>query len=382
MKITVVCDVYGHDSNGVSVAAKNLINYLKDKGHEVRVLCPEESLRGQENFFIVPKRNFYCFNGYVAKNGVTLAKPVKKIIEKAIDGVDIIHIMLPFKLGRAAARLAHKKGIAISAGFHFLAENFSIHLKMDHVYPLNYMCYTLYHKTYKLCDCIHYVSQFCRDLYERRYGKTNGYVISNGVNETFKPSGTEIDPTGIINILYTGRYSREKSHEVLFKAVRLSKYADRIQLICAGDGPLKEKFIKETADMKIPPIFNFYSREQIVEINRNSYLSVHAAEIEAEGIGCLEAISCGTVPIISNSKKSATKYYALCNESLFKCNDSKDLAAKIDWWIEHPDKRNEYSKRYAESALKNFDHEDCMKRMEEMLEKTIKEHYEIGRAHV
>ena len=41
MKITVVCDVLGEETNGTVVAAKNLINFLKEKGHEVRVLCPE-----------------------------------------------------------------------------------------------------------------------------------------------------------------------------------------------------------------------------------------------------------------------------------------------------------------------------------------------------
>lgn len=72
----------------------------------------------------------------------------------------------------------------------------------------------------------------------------------------------------------------------------------------------------------------------------------------------------------SDSPKSATKYYALDEKSLFKCNDAKDLAAKIDWWIEHPKEKEEYSAKYAEISKEKFDHAACMQAMEDMLLKT------------
>ena len=39
MKITIVCDVLGKENNGNTIAAMNLIRYLREHGHEVRVLC-------------------------------------------------------------------------------------------------------------------------------------------------------------------------------------------------------------------------------------------------------------------------------------------------------------------------------------------------------
>ena len=42
MIITVVCDVLGEENNGTTIAAMNLIRSLKAKGHEVRVVCPDE----------------------------------------------------------------------------------------------------------------------------------------------------------------------------------------------------------------------------------------------------------------------------------------------------------------------------------------------------
>ena len=46
MKIAIICDVLGKENNGTTVAAMNLIRSLKAKGHEVRVVCPDEDRRG------------------------------------------------------------------------------------------------------------------------------------------------------------------------------------------------------------------------------------------------------------------------------------------------------------------------------------------------
>ena len=105
-------------------------------------------------------------------------------------------------------------------------------------------------------------------------------------------------------------------------------------------------------------------------VDNSADLYVHAAEYEAEGIGCLEALACGVVPVINDAPKSATKYYAIDEKSLFKCNDSDDLAAKIDWWIEHPEIKAEYSEKYARMSDEKFRRSVCMKRMEEMLSET------------
>ncbi len=68
-------------------------------------------------------------------------------------------------------------------------------------------------------------------------------------------------------------------------------------------------------------------------------LYVHASDAEIEGISCMEALACGLVPIISDSRLSATMQFALDERSLFRAGDAADLAAKMDFWIEHPEER-------------------------------------------
>lgn len=370
MIITIVCDVLGQENNGTTIAAMNLIRYLESQNHTVKILCSQQE-NPDNNFYMVESRDFWIFNDYVKKNGVSLAKPDEDIIAKAIDGSDIVHIMLPFALGRKSAEYAYSKHIPVTAGFHVMAENFSSHIFMKNSSIVNRLTYAHFEKMYKYCSAIHYPTQYLRDLFEKIYGKTNGYVISNGVNSIFKPIPHEFDLNNKITILYSGRYSKEKCQSVLIKAIDKSKYKNKIELILAGSGPMKEKLEKLAKKKNVNANFNFYAREEMVKVINTAYLYVHAADIEAEGISCLEAISCGVVPIICNSPKSATKFYALDERSLYKKNDYKELAKKIDYWIDNPSLREEASKKYIEMSKEKFDQTACMKKMEEMLLETI-----------
>lgn len=372
MIITIVCDVLGEENNGTTIAAMNLVRSLRAKGHEVRILCPDKDRQGREGFYIVPTINLGVFNGYVRKNGVTIARADREVIEKAIDGADVVHVMVPFFLGRCAAKMAHEAGIPVSAGFHALAENLTVHVFMKNSAGVNRMIYRFFASFYENCDAIHYPTQFLRDLYEGMYGKTNGYVISNGVNSAFKPMPTQKpeEYRDKFVILFTGRYSGEKSHKVLIDAVDLSKHRDNIQLIFAGAGPKDEFLKKYSKKLPVYPRFEFFSREDMVKTVNSSDLYVHPAEIEAEGIACLEAIACGLVPVISNSPRCATKAYAIDEKNLFQYDSPENLAEKIDWWIEHPEEKELCRREYLEYAGRLFNQEACMDRMERMLVET------------
>lgn len=369
MTVTVVCDVLGEENNGTTIAAFNLIRSLRSKGHTVRVVCPDEDKKGKPDYYVAERMNFYFLNGYVAKNGVTIAKSDNELIERALDGADIVHIMTPFSLGHAAAKAAKRLGIPVSAGFHCQAENVTNHIFMMNFPLANHIAYRIFHRRlYRYCSCIHYPTKFICDTFEKEVGRTNHYVISNGVNREFVPHRTkkpaELEDKFVI--LFTGRYSKEKSHKVLIDAVSFSRHSGDIQLIFAGDGPQKKNLIEYSSKLKNKPIMSFFSRRDLIDVINYSDLYVHPAEIEIEAISCLEAISCGKVPVISNSARSATKYFALGENNLFKCNDPHDLAEKIDYWIEHPEERTECSRRYAGYA-EQYGFDLCMKKMEDML---------------
>ena len=174
-----------------------------------------------------------------------------------------------------------------------------------------------------------------------------------------------------IVIMSIGRYAREKSQDVLIKAVKLSKYKEKIKLVFAGHGT-KEKYYKNLAkSLPIQPTFGFLGREEIVDVLNYSDLYVHPADIELEGIACLEAISCGKLVIVSNSKLSATKEFAADEKCIFKTRNPKDLARVIDYFIEHEDERHALEEKYLKNAVV-FSRETCMQQMEKMMKEVYK----------
>ena len=97
MTICVVCDVLGRENNGTTIAAMNLIRSLRDKGHTVRVICPDKERSGEQDYYIVPTLPLGPLNNYVRKNGVVIARPKKQVLEAALEGVAIYSIFLSGK---------------------------------------------------------------------------------------------------------------------------------------------------------------------------------------------------------------------------------------------------------------------------------------------
>ncbi len=373
MRIAVVCDVLGAENNGTTIAAMNLIRFLRSRDHDVRVVCPDEDRVGQEGYFVVPQLNVGPLNDYVRKNGVSIAVSDDSVLDSALQDADIIHIMTPFFLGRAALEYGRRHEIPVTAGFHAQAENITNHLHLMNSRLVNDLTYkVMYRLVYQYVDAIHYPTQFIREVFEKEVGPTNGYVISNGVNSRFVKMSVQrpAEWADQFVILFTGRYGLEKSHRVLIDAVSQSEYESKIQLVFAGEGPLREELEAYGKKLTNPPVMQFYSRDEMLRIINSADLYVHPAEIEIEAIACLEAISCGLVPVIADSPRSATRFFALESNNLFRYNDPVDLAQKIEYWIKHPQEKEQCSKAY-QGYTKQFEQRHCMEEMERMLEETI-----------
>ena len=369
LKIAVVCDVLGEENNGTTVAAMNLIRHLRSRDYDVRIVCPDLDRTGQPGYYVVPQLNVGPLNEYVRKNGVSIAVSDDSVLEDALHDADVIHIMTPFFLGKAAVDYARSHGIPVTAGFHCQAENITNHLRLMNSRLVNDLTYkAMYRLVYQYVDAIHYPTRFIREIFEAEVGKTNGYVISNGVNSRFvrKAVDRPADWTGKFVILFTGRYGKEKSHKVLIDAAAASRYEDRIQLVFAGEGPLREELEAYGDKLTNPPVMRFFSRDEMLQVINSSDLYVHPAEVEIEAIACLEAISCGLVPVIADSPRSATRFFALEENNLFRFNDPSDLTAKIEFWLEHPDERARCSDRYV-GYTRRFEQRHCMEEMEQML---------------
>jgi glycosyltransferase involved in cell wall biosynthesis len=74
--------------------------------------------------------------------------------------------------------------------------------------------------------------------------------------------------------------------------------------------------------------------------------------------------------VIGEGELIGTSQFALCPESLYPACDSRALADRIDWWIEHPAKRNEMAVKYAEAAH-NYALEDSIEALVAMFRQAL-----------
>lgn len=375
MKIAIVNDLLGNGSNGTFVVTYNLLEHLKEQGHEVVVICPDQSKRDDPDYFVVPRRHFGApIDAYIKKVGVCISKCSRSIMQKALEGVDYIHCITPFGLSRHAADYAREHNVPISAGFHAMAENITAYLHLDGCSALNTHIYRrMYKNLYSKVDGIHYPTEFIKFHFEQRIGQsTPSYVISNGADKIFKKQDASL-PAEFENkfvITTTGRYSREKAQQLLLKAVAMSKHEKEIQLVLAGHGA-RDKYYKRLAKrLTNPPIFAVFSREDMVKLLNCTNLYVHPAYIELEGIACLEAMKCGVPTVVSDSPYSATYDFAADDDCIFESGDIRMLARRIDLFVEDRKKLKSVSQKTLLKDIKYTD--ECMRMMDEMILDVIK----------
>ena len=373
MIITLVTDQFYQNNHGTSVSGQRIYNGLVALGHTVRVLTIDN---GQNTEYALQERNFgKLVNGIIHSQGFQFGKPDKEIMKKAIEGSDIVHVYLPFKLEYKAIQLCRELNVPCTAAFHLAPENITSTLYLNRSRIVNgALWHSFYRQTYRYIKHIHTPSlMIAKQIQAHKYA-ANLHIISNGFNDIFRVQPEE-KPTLFkdkIVISFVGRFSREKRYDLILKAVNMSKYRNQIQLVFAGKGPVKSRIMRKAKKLPVYPFFTFLSRPQLVSLFNFSDLYIHPADIEIEGMSCLEAIACGCVPIVSNSPKSASSQFAVHKNSIFEHGNAKDLAKKIDWWIEHPKEWKEEKKVVAAHA-QNFTLEKSMKYYVEMFEEAIKD---------
>ena len=373
MVIVIVSDVLMGEGNGTNVATMNLVKHLSSKGYEVRILSPFKGESNAEQYYVVPAKNLGIFNHLVDKVGVKLAKADDEVIEKCMKDVDYVHAIVPFTLCNKVINLAKERHIPVSCGFHMQAENLTSYFGLNEVQFVNKAVYKfIYKTTFSKCDAIHYPTEFIRNIFESNIKKkTPGYVISNGVpadmvkKEVNKPD--EFKDKIVISSV--GRLANEKSQDTLIKALKYSKYEKEIQIVLAGQGLNEHKYRHLAKDLTNPIVMKQFSREEVVDLFNYSDLYVHPAIVELEGIACIEALACQKVTIVSDSKKSATRFFVDDKKCIFKHRNPKDLARVIDYYIDHPEERQKVIDGYKDFAIEHSV-KRCMEMMEQMILET------------
>lgn len=342
MIVTLVTDTFHVNNNGTTISADRFAAALVARGHTVRVVAggnPEAggSERGIEMHW-VPELVVPIASRLAHRQSTLFAKPVPDILTEAIHDADVVHIYQPWALGRAAERIARQFGVPAIAAFHIQPENITYNIGLGWFRPAAHFLYVLMRVLfYRRFADIHCPSTFIAAQLRQHGYRARLHVISNGVDSGYRPAAAKSRTPGQpFRILMIGRFAPEKRQDVLIRAVRRSRHASRIDLRLAGHGPTEKRLRRLGAKLPNPPKFGYYHQDELIDLIRDCDLYVHASDVEIEGVSCLEAFSCGLVPVISDSKRSATGQFALEPRNLFHAGDPSSLAARIDEWIDDP----------------------------------------------
>ena len=362
MIITFVVDTYKDRSNGTSMTAFRTARKLRELGHEVRIVATRTD-KGKldsnieigsegERLYLVKERYIPIVTEISHKQHMIFGYPQESILREALSGSDIVHLYLPFALEIAALHLCRTLKIPYISAFHLQPQHISYNMNMDFEWFNDYLYRRFYNHFYRYTHHIHCPSKLMQDEIERIGYDAKSYVISNGFDVGVHGGNLEFFEDGLFHIASVGRFSKEKRQDVLIRAIANSKYAKNIKLHLHGLGP-RESYLKKLCDNLLDNYeFGFVENSALMQKISKMHLYVHPAQVESEAISCLEAISLGVVPLIADSKISATNQFALDERSIFRTNDVENLSKKIEYWYENRGDLLAMREKYMQSAKK------------------------------
>ena len=398
MRILFVVDQYLHSNNGTTITARRFARELMARGHEVRVACQADApapgsaapgsaapgdaatgadptaagcVRADDGVLVYPQPELRIpvFQGLVDRQGMTLARADRASMARALAWCDVVHFFMPFSLAHTGVLMARQLGVPATAAFHVQPQNLSSSVGLGRSRRFNDMLFRAFDwSLYQHVDHVHCPSNMIAGQL-REHGYTNTlHVISNGIEDSFtyhrEPKPAQL--AGRVVVTMVGRYSREKRQDVVIRGVAASRHREKIVLVLAGQGPTERKLRRLAARLGVDARFGFMPQPRLRAVLAQTDVYVHASDMEAEAMSCMEAFATGLVPIIANSPLSATPQFALDDRSLFAAGDPRDLACHLDWWIEHPQERERMGHAYAREA-EGYRIGACVERFERML---------------
>ncbi len=360
MKLVFVLECANQLNNGTTATCNRFADELRKKGHEVTILgCDFQDGKEHPYYVGTPHFKFPLFEPLIRKEGFMFAKCDVATMYSCIKDADLVHVFLPMKFGKTAEAIADGLDIPVTTAYHLQPQNISSAIHLGHSKILNDALYAGF-KTYiyRSIKRVHCPSpMIANELKKHHYKENVIHTISNGVIPFFHPVESKKPDAYADKIVITmsGRLASEKRQDLIIKAVASSKYNDRIQVILCGKGPNQRSYEKlaEKRGLANPIDIRFCNPEELRNILCYTDVYVHASDFETEGISAIEAITCGALPLISDSKLSATNAFSLNSERcLFRHGSYKDLRKKIEWLIEHPTEVAELKSAYALYAPK------------------------------
>lgn len=349
MKILLGTESFAPNVSGVATATKNLATNLIKNGHEVVVLTPGKTYNTKLDKSFTDYQVFRLksiINPFRKGYRITFVKEseIEKLVEKTKP--DLIHIQDPAVIGQLLCRVGNKLNIPVVCTNHFSLEYALSYVKFFHpLMPIlrqgliNYLV-----GFYNKCDQIVTPTETFRRQIEDWGVESPVRAVSNGIEiERFlkKSSKTQLFdfrekfhlPDNPL-VLYLGRIDKDKSIDVLVRAIPSILKKVNAHFIIAGTGGEVENIRQIVHDLNITSDVTFigfleHNSEDFVDIYKSASLFAIPSTIETQSLVTLEAMSSGLPVVAADANALPELVHPGENGYLFKPGNEKQIATMI-----------------------------------------------------
>lgn len=228
------------------------------------------------------------------------------------------------------------------------------------------------HLTYNRVDQLICVSESLKQMVKKHFNQ-DSIVVHNMIAKAFCNSNFDSITNKKIRFVATGSLIRRKGFDMLpevFSMLNLPK--EQWELTIIGDGEEYDNLVQQIHSTSLQDnihLIGLKTKEQIVEILKNSSVFILPSRNENFSVAVLEALACG-LPVIASICGGIRECINEKNGVLFPVDDSAKLAQSILYMVQNIDKYNRQI--IAEDCQTRFSPEVIAKQLTQIFEDTIK----------
>lgn len=363
MKIILGTESFIPNISGVAVATEILANNLVNSGNEVHVFCPGDGRDTYKDKTITkyPVLRLKSMNNPFRK-GFRITSASKNEIREQVKKInpDLIHLQDVATIGIMLRDVANELNIPVIITNHFSLEFALSYIKFKPLLPLarKILISYLVHFHNK-CDVVVTPTETIAKQIRSWGVKTPVIAVSNGIfydHYSVHVGKAEIEkfkikfhlPDNPI-VLYTGRIDKDKSIDVVIKAIPEVVKKTNAHFVLAGTGDLMQDMEALAESLDVRKDVTFLGRldnesPDFVALYKSASVFAIASTIETQSLVTLEAMSAGTPVVAADANALPELVKPGINGYLFRPGDDKALAEYIIKILTNPRLAEEFSR--------------------------------------
>lgn len=261
LRVAFFVDNFYPQFNGVLTSYMNTLNCLARRGHEILVVAPKIASRRRYDpesfpYPLLYKHGIPAF--FYPDFRLTWPVSLTSILHAKRFGTDVIHFHSPLTIAMQGIFAARRLRVPLVGTFHtFFAE--TEYLKVVGLEDWSWLVkagWWYNNLLYDTCDAIISPSRWTAAELAAHGAKPEIVVIPNGVEiDRYASIGVDraacpvVLPEDAEHIIYVGRVSREKSIDVVIRAMEhVLPARPRAHLLIVGDGPARRELAALVAE--------------------------------------------------------------------------------------------------------------------------------------